>query len=119
MKRISLLLIALVLSMGMKAHANQFLFLPSDDIVPVEMIATDDLGEDALGAEDIQDGEASEGSFNPGSVIIGQTGHAVARMAKNMPWPSPCRLFLSTMVTSTASCLPSSIMAIPTIRAIA
>ena len=70
MKRISLLLIALVLSMGMKAHANQFLFLPSDDIVPVEMIATDDLGEDALGAEDIQDGEASEGNFNPGSVII-------------------------------------------------
>ena len=76
MKRISLLLIVLVLSMGMKAHANQFLFLPSDDIVPVEMIATDDLGEDALGAEDIQDGEASEGSFNPGSVIIGHVTDA-------------------------------------------
>ena len=76
MKRISLLLIVLVLSMGMKAHANQFLFLPSDDIVPVEMIATDDLGEDALGAEDIQDGEASEGNFNPGSVIIGHVTDA-------------------------------------------
>lgn len=76
MKRISLLLIVLVLSMGMKAHANQFLFLPSDDIVPVEMIATDDMGEDALGAEDIQDGEASKGNFNPGSVIIGHVTDA-------------------------------------------
>lgn len=62
--------------MGMKAHANQFLFLPSDDVVPAEMIAVDDFEEEPMAAEDMQTPESAEENFDPGSVIIGHVTDA-------------------------------------------
>lgn len=76
MKRISLLIIALTLSMGLSAHANQYMNLPSDDIVPTEMVAEEDLGEDVSAAGDMQTAEAAEEGFDPGAVIIGHVTDA-------------------------------------------
>jgi F-type H+-transporting ATPase subunit a len=50
--------------------------LPSDDIVPTEMVAEEDLGEDVSAAGDMQTAEAAEEGFDPGAVIIGHVTDA-------------------------------------------
>ena len=77
MRRISFLFLAMALTWGMTAQAQEFIELAADESLPFEFVATDDFeSEDPFAEEELAEEGVAEGAFNPGSTIIGHVSDA-------------------------------------------